>query len=49
MSFEYDDSAKLDDCSANHSATSATNLSPGVSLPSNLSNLTYEIEIADLK
>jgi hypothetical protein len=49
MYFEYDDTAKLDDHSVNHSATSAANLSTGVSLPSNLSNSTYESEIADLK
>jgi hypothetical protein len=49
MSFEYDDTTKLDDHSANNSATSAANLSPGISLPSNLSNSTYESEIADLK
>jgi hypothetical protein len=38
MSFEYDDTKKLDDHSANNSATSAANLSPGISLPSNLFN-----------
>jgi hypothetical protein len=48
-SFEYNDSTKLDNHSANNSATSAANLSPGISLPSNLSNSTYESEIADLK
>jgi hypothetical protein len=49
MSFEYDDTTKLDDHSANNSATYAANLFPGISLPSNLSNSTYESDIADLK
>jgi hypothetical protein len=42
MSFGYDENVKLDDRSANHSSTSAANLSP------NLSNSTYESEIMDL-
>jgi hypothetical protein len=33
MSFEYDDTTKLDDHSANNSATSAANLSPGKDTP----------------
>jgi hypothetical protein len=49
MSFEYDEKASLDDPSAHQSATSDANLSPGVSVPSNISNSTYESEIMDLK
>jgi hypothetical protein len=49
MSFEYDEKANLDDPSAHQSLTSDANLSPGVSVPSNLSNSTYESEIMDLK
>jgi hypothetical protein len=44
MSFEHDENAKLDNHSVNHSGASAANLSPGVSVPSNLSNSTYESE-----
>jgi hypothetical protein len=49
MSFEYDENAKLDNHSVNHSGASAANLSPGVSVPSNLFNSLYESEIIDLK
>jgi hypothetical protein len=49
MSFEYDKKANLDNPSTHQSATSDANLSPGVSVPFNLSNSTYEIEIMDLK
>jgi hypothetical protein len=49
MSFEYNEKLNLDDPSANQSATSAANLSPDASVPSNLSNSTYESEIMDLK
>jgi hypothetical protein len=49
MSFEYDEKADLDNPYAHQSATSNANLSPGVSVPSNLSNSTYESEIMDLK
>jgi hypothetical protein len=48
MSYEYDEKANLDDLFAHLSANSAANLSPGVSVPSNLSNSTYESEIMDL-
>jgi hypothetical protein len=49
MSFEYDEKANPDDSSVHQSVTSAANLSPGISVPSNLSNSTYESEIIDLK
>jgi hypothetical protein len=49
MSFKYDEKANQDDSSVHQSVTSAANLSPGISIPSNLSNSTYESEIIDLK
>jgi hypothetical protein len=44
MLFEYDENAKLDDHSANHSGISATNLSPGVSVTSNISNSRMKVK-----
>jgi hypothetical protein len=49
MSFEYDEKANPDDSSAHQSINSTENLSPGISVPSNLSNSTYESEIIDLQ
>jgi hypothetical protein len=49
MSFEYDEKANPDDSSVHQSVDSAENLSQGISVPSNLSNSTYESEIIDLK
>jgi uncharacterized protein YjgD (DUF1641 family) len=49
MSLEYDEKANQDDSSVHQSVTSAGNLSPGISVPSNLSNSTYESEIIELK
>jgi hypothetical protein len=49
MSFEYDEKANPDDSSVHQSVTSAANLSLGISVPSNLSNSTYERQIIDLK
>jgi hypothetical protein len=48
-SFKYDEKANPDDFSVHQSVTSAASLSPGISVPSNLSNSTYESEIIDLK
>jgi hypothetical protein len=49
ISFEYDESVKLDDFSTNNSDIIATNPSPGVSVPSNISDSTYESKIMNLK
>jgi hypothetical protein len=49
MSFEYDEKANRDDSCVHQSVTSAENLSPGISVPSNLSNSTYESKVIDLK
>jgi hypothetical protein len=44
MSYECDEKANLDDPSAHQSATSDANLSPGVSIPFNLSNLRMKVK-----
>jgi hypothetical protein len=49
MPFEYDEKANPDDSSVHQSVTSAENLSPGISVPSNFSNSTYESKVIDLK
>jgi hypothetical protein len=49
MSFEYDENVNPDEPSVHQSVTSAANLSPGISVPSNLSKSTYESEIIDVK